>query len=74
MQTWLIIYSSTLAAMVTVLVFSGIKSEIDFIRMAKVLPPRGTQENTDVQTENSIEEPQEEPVKEPKKSKKKVVK
>lgn len=32
MQTWLIIYSSTIAAMVTVLVFSGIKSEIDFIR------------------------------------------
>lgn len=32
MQTWLIIYSSTTAAMVTVLVFMGIKSEIDYHR------------------------------------------
>lgn len=32
MQTWAIIYSSTIAAMVTVLVFMGIKSEIDYHR------------------------------------------
>ena len=32
MQTWLIIYSSTIAAMVTVLVFFGIKSEIEYHR------------------------------------------
>ena len=30
-------------------------SEIDFIRMAKVLPPRGTQENPEEQTEEPIE-------------------
>lgn len=45
--------------------------EIDFIRMAKVLPPRGTQENTEEQTEEPVEKTQVEPVKEPKKSNRK---
>lgn len=40
MQTWSIIYSSTVAAMVTVLVFFGIKSEIDFIRHKPKKPKR----------------------------------
>ena len=40
MQTWLIIYSSTLAAMVTVLVFFGIKSEIECYRYRSKKPKR----------------------------------
>ena len=38
MQTWAIIYSSTLAAMVTVLVFFGIKSEIEYHRQKSKKP------------------------------------
>ena len=38
MQTWLIIYSSTIAAMVTVLVFFGIKSEIEYHRQKSKKP------------------------------------
>ena len=45
--------------------------EIDFIRMAKVLPPRCTQENQEEQKEEPVEEPQVEPVENPKKSKRK---
>ena len=40
MQTWLIIYSSTIAAMVTVLVFFGIKSEIEYHRQKSKKPKK----------------------------------
>lgn len=42
MQTWAIIYSSTLAAMVTVLVFFGIKSEIEYHRQKSKKPRKWT--------------------------------
>ena len=45
--------------------------EIDFIRVARVLPPRGTQENPEEEIEEPVKEPQVGSIKESKKSKRK---
>ena len=51
MQTWAIIYSSTLAAMVTVLVFFGIKSEIEYHRQKSKKPRKWTLYVRKIETE-----------------------